>query len=223
MCLRGHSLEIVEDDEKPTRTNSSDYIMRSAYLEDVKTLMAEFTGRELPGTFNPMVIADLFSRQCKPWKSITENMAEEVHQAASKTFNKMLSEICDENTRTRLMKYHIQPALHILRQDLRNKLDELLEPHLAIHPITYNNDLIEKVQNIQRDRHNRAFDTLSEQASKYTAQTAPKAPTAFYLGPILQALKTGTTPNVEEYSISLAADVAAAYYKVNPTSSYCFT
>lgn len=98
MCLHGHALEIVEDDQKPTRQSASKYSLRSSYLEDVKELMVECRGRELPGTFNPLVVGDLFGRQCKPWLSITQKLAEEVHEAAAKIFNKMLLETCDGNT-----------------------------------------------------------------------------------------------------------------------------
>lgn len=216
MVLHGHALEVVEDDQTPIRRTPSKYIMRSDYLDIVKILMEECRGRELPGTFNPLVVGDLFSRQCKPWEHITQNLAEQVHEAAAITFNKILSEICDENTRTRLMKGLIQPSLHKLRKNLKGKLDELLEPHLSIHPITYNDYLTEHVQKIQGARHDRAFDALSTNACGYTAQseaTATSVALSILLS-TLRVLKDGTRPNVEEYSVSLAADVAAAYYKV---------
>jgi hypothetical protein len=66
MLLHDHALEIVEDDQKPIRQSCSKYMMRSIYLEKVKKLMAECRGRELPGTFNPLVVGDLFSQQCSP-------------------------------------------------------------------------------------------------------------------------------------------------------------
>jgi len=218
MCLKGHALEVVEDDLKPTRSPPSKYIMRSEYLELVKKLMVECRGRELPGTFNPLVVGDLFSRQCKPWESITQNLAEQVHNAAVTTFNKMISEICDGNTKYRLMNGLIQPALYQLRKDLKSKLDELLEPHLSIHPITYNDYLTESVQKIQGDRHDRAFDRLCLETCNINSQSSPTSTRAEYsatdLKTFFQVLKDGTRPDVEAYSVSLAADVAAAYYKV---------
>lgn len=211
MCLHGHALEIVEDDQEPSRVAVSKFVMRSDYLKEVKKLMEECRGRELPGTFNPLVIGDLFSRQCQPWEQITQSLAEEVHVAASITFDKMIAEICDENTRGRLMKGLIRPALHELRSGLKEKMDEMLRPHLSIHPITYNDDLKDTVQKIQRERHNRMFDALSAPHCKFSFS---QSLTATQLGPLLDNLKFGTCPNVEEYSKSLAADVAAAYYKV---------
>ncbi|KAI8963162.1 P-loop containing nucleoside triphosphate hydrolase protein [Daldinia sp. FL1419] len=213
MRIDGHALEIVEDGLRPTRAAMTRYIPRPDYLEIVKELMVECRGRELPGTFNPLVVGDLFSRQCKPWELITQNLVEQIHEAAASTFNLIVREICDNNTKTRLMKYHIQPALHRLRGDLKDKVDELLEPHLSIHPITYNDYLTETVQEIQTERHDREFDKLSLQACKYTTKTAPEQAN-INLCNLLLHLQKGTRPDVEEYSSSLAADVAAAYYQV---------
>ncbi|CZT44157.1 uncharacterized protein RSE6_04290 [Rhynchosporium secalis] len=223
MVLHGHALEIVEDDLTPIRRTNSSYIMRSSYLEIVKELLAECRGRELPGTFNPLVIGDLFSRQCKPWEYITQTLAEQGHplmdflESAATTFNKLLSEICDENTRSRLMKALIQPSHSKLRQDLKAKLDELLKPHLAIHPITYNDFLVETVQTIQGARHDRAFEVIAEAACGFTTKSAPDTLDDtednfdINIRSLLQKLQDGTRPEVEKYSVSLAADVAAAY------------
>ncbi|KAL7625897.1 hypothetical protein AAE478_005121 [Parahypoxylon ruwenzoriense] len=214
MGTDGHALEVVEDDIEPTRLSATRYIMRGDYLEEVKDLMVECRGRELPGTFNPMVVGDLFSRQCKPWEPITQNLVEEIHEAAARNFNRIVSEICDENTKSRLMKGHIQPALHRLRGDLKVKVDELLKPHLSIHPITYNDYLTDSVQKIQTKRHDRRFDDLSQSLCKCNSMTADPKGHTVDLKLLLTGLKKGTRPNVEEYSSSLAADIAAAYYEV---------
>lgn len=218
MRTDGHALEIVEHGMEPVRRSPSGYIERDEYLLDVKDRMIECRGRELPGTFNPLVVGDLFSQQCKPWEAITQNLVEEIHGAAAKTINRMVSEICDQNTQSRLMKGHIQPALHLLRKDLKAKVSELLEPHLSIHPITYNNYLTDHVQRIQLARHDRKFDSLSMKACGLTSESvAPDNMTldVTSMMKVLRQLKRGTQPDVEEYSASLAADVAAAYYTVS--------
>ncbi|KAI0595454.1 P-loop containing nucleoside triphosphate hydrolase protein [Biscogniauxia sp. FL1348] len=214
MRTHGHALEIVDDGLKPTRKSPSKYVMRADYLEEVKKLMVECRGRELPGTFNPLVVGDLFSRQCKPWEAITQNLVERIHDAAASTFNNIISDICDQNTKTRLIKWHIQPALYRLRKDLKSKVDELLEPHLSVHPITYNDYLTQKVQVIQTMRHKRKFDALSLKACNFTAETVTGTLSAETISTLLITLRQGTCPNVEEYSASLASDVSEAYYQV---------
>jgi hypothetical protein len=179
--------------------------------------MVECKGRELPGTFNPLVIGDLFGRQCKPWKGITQNLIEQIHTAALTTFDRIVEQHCDSHTHARLMHEHIQPSLHVLRQDLQAKVEELLRPHFDIHPITYNKELLEKVQAIQTNRHSRHFDQLSLASCGYTDVTG-LSQDYITVGPTLRTLKAGTKPDVNTYTANLAADVADAYYQVSKTT-----
>lgn len=163
------------------------------------------------------MVADLFSRQCKPWDAISQNLVELIHEAAAITFTKLISEICDENTKGRLMRGLIQPSLHRLRQELKDKVAEFLEPHHSIHPISYNEYLTESVQKIQAARHKRKFDRAAVLACGYDTVTAEREEYLdedIQLKTLLDSLLAATQPDVREYSASLAADVAAAYYKV---------
>lgn len=164
---------------------------------------------------NPLVVGDLFGRQCKPWQAISQKLVEWIHEAAAVNFNKLLSEICDSNTKGRLMKGIIQPALYELRRGLKDTFAELLEPHLSIHPITYNESLADSVQETQADRHKRKFDATAQSIVNVNTDTVDtgsydKIPLRLLLTSLLKV----TEPDPREYAASLCADVAAAYYKV---------
>lgn len=160
-------------------------------------------------------MADLFSRQCKPWEAISQNLVELIHEAAAITFNKLVSEICDENTKNRLTRGMIQPSLYRLRQQLKDKVGDFLEPHLSVHPISYNDFLVDSVQETQASRHKRQFDRAAMRACGHDTDTVE---TTLYdviaLKTLLVSLLKTTEPDVREYSASLASDVAAAYYQV---------
>ncbi|KAM7194202.1 hypothetical protein V8F33_007348 [Rhypophila sp. PSN 637] len=137
---------------------------------------------------------------CKPWERITHRIVEEIHKAAAETFREALGDICDSNTADRLRRYHITPALHQLRKDLKEKIDELLLPHQSIHPITYNDYLCKTVNKIQTERMNRKVEAVASTTLKISSR---------------QESRLNSLPmDVEEYSASLAADVAAAYYQI---------
>lgn len=113
------------------------------------------------------------------------------------------------------MKGIIQPSLYSLREKLKDMVAELLEPHLSIHPITYNDYLTETVQEIQTNRHKRKFDQVSR--GVVTVDTTTVNSKAYHDVPLrnlLLSLLQATTPDVREYSASLCADVAEAYYTV---------
>lgn len=162
-----------------------------------------------------MVVADLFSRQCKPWQKITRNLVQRIHEAASVTFAKLVSTICDTNTTQRLLAGLIQPSLRALREQLESQVDEFMEPHLSVHPISYNEYLVDFVQEIQAKRHKRKFDRAALTIVKVDTNTVSCGDyDKVALKSLLGTLLCETEPNVREYSASLAADVAAAYYKV---------
>ncbi|KAI2602279.1 P-loop containing nucleoside triphosphate hydrolase protein [Hypoxylon sp. NC1633] len=97
----GHATEIVEDDMPPTRRR-------------VGATMIGCRGRELPGTFNPTVVGDLFSRQCKPRQAMTRNLVELIHEAAASNFNEIVNYICNQNTKSQdLTCIHHPPSSRI--------------------------------------------------------------------------------------------------------------
>lgn len=129
----------------------------------------------------------------------------------------MLSEICDENTKARLMRGIIQPSLYDLRQSLKDTVAELLKPHLSIHPITYNEDLTDSVHETQAGRHKRKFDATSRAICKMDTNTVTEEMYNIELDVLqrlFKSLLSATEPNPMEYAASLCSDVSAAYYKV---------
>jgi hypothetical protein len=65
MRRRGHRYRIVPQYEVNALLGTSEptHMSRKEYLEHAKSLLTRSRGRELPGTFNPMLIADLFYEQ----------------------------------------------------------------------------------------------------------------------------------------------------------------
>lgn len=130
-----------------------------------------------------------------------------------------MATICDANTTGRLLSGMIQPSLSRLRQQLKDRVDQFLEPHLAVHPISYNEFLVDHVQETQGQRHKRSFDRAAwEVCENDTSTVKPRLYSDVHLKDLMDALLLNTKPNVREYTASLAADVAAAYYKVKSTN-----
>jgi hypothetical protein len=49
-------------------------VSRSEYIQEVMLIMKQNRGRELPGTYSPLIVAELFSRQCRPWQALVDNL-----------------------------------------------------------------------------------------------------------------------------------------------------
>lgn len=98
ITTRGHRWKIT--DSPCSRLGSGGQIMttRTEYMDHIQYLMQRTRGRELPGTFNPMIVADLFHEQSTPWEAITRKHVEEVWGAAKRFLSLALAYVADAAT-----------------------------------------------------------------------------------------------------------------------------
>ncbi len=134
MRQKGAALVFVDGPSDPSNDRC---ISRDAYLEQVKALMEKSRGRELPGTFNPLIITELFAQQSRPWKGIVARLTERVFDMTKRTIKLVTRFVVDEQTADRLLPLLAQ-SLDKLKRAMEKKVDELLNPHITGHPITFN-------------------------------------------------------------------------------------
>ena len=123
-------------------------ITREEFVEHGRKLMERTRGRELHGTFNPMIVADLSPEQSTPWEPITLRHVERVWQAAKGFLGLAAEHIADAATSKALFQKVFEPALSQLLAALTGKTHELLAPHQKSHPITYNHYFTETLQKV---------------------------------------------------------------------------
>ncbi|CAH0046486.1 unnamed protein product [Clonostachys solani] len=217
MRLRGHSKAIVEDEVESTKSPSPEpaalaprKVPRFEFVNEVNTLLRTNRGRELPGTFNPLVVGEMFSAQCEPWARLARKHVERVSGYAKATLIATLQHVADSETARRLIASLLNPAFAVLEVTVENKLLELLQPHTNGHPITYNHYLTENIQKAQSERHNsKIFKVFKRYADPNSTISRDLVPAQLY-----SAVKKATEPNMENYAAMLAIDTMEAYYKV---------
>lgn len=212
MRTRGHAKTIVDG---PVQQNGSpNPISRSAYITEVKELMTESRGRELPGTYSPLIVAELFSRQCKPWQGMVRSLLEDAFQLTFKMVTAILHHAADRETAESLLRMVVKPAMDAIKKELRNKADEILEPHLSGHPITYNHYLTDNVQKAQADRRRRQMEGRLKQMCSLSQIPSGVGVYNIDLSLLLDDLASKTEPDMDTYSCSMAVNTMEAYYKV---------
>jgi len=213
MRLRGQARTIVESE--PNRPDgTSGEISRADYLNEVKKLMRTSRGRELPGTFNPLIIGELFTEQCQPWRSVTLSAKDTILQAAYLAIQAILDHITVKETSDGIFRI-ISGGIDTLKNELDHKVAELLHPHYSGHPITYNHYLTDNVQKAQSDRRRRALEkTLKE---FFGAGNFEKELCYTQIAPLklLSLLEQRTEVDMERYASELTVDYMQAYYKVS--------
>jgi len=211
MREEGHA-RIIQDH----RVNcDSRTVSRSDYIEEVKVLMKESRGRELPGTYNPLIVTELFSKQCKPWEGLVHALSQRITASSYTTVNLVLQHIADEQTAGALLREVVGPSLERLKVDLATKVKEILEPHLSGHPITYNHYLTDNVQKAQAARHRRQLEGKLKSFFGNSEQTQDATYYHFDMKALLNTIASHTEPDMDKFSCSMATDMMEAYYKVS--------
>ncbi len=218
MRREGHSQEIIEDGSRRKKASMPKQISRSDFLGGVRELMRRSRGCELPGTFNPLIVGDLFYQQSKPWKRLVERYSERILDATRTSLELMVLHTTDETTSEGLLREVIDPAMEMYAAQLERKVAEIMRPHQKGHPITYNHYFTETIQKARQEHAkkdqarqlNIFFKIKPDMGSSYVINHQ-----GFYTGELLEALNQRNEADMDRYACSEAVDCMEAYYKVS--------
>ena len=217
MRRKGHNQEIVEDASTSNKAKIPSQISRSDFMANVHELMRRSRGRELQGTFNPLIVGDLFYQQASPWKQLLEQYSETILDAARTSLQLSLLHTTDETTCEGLIREIIDPAMERYAEGLGKKVAEILQPHQQGHPITYNHYFTATIQEARQEhakkehaRQLQKFFNVNQDGTAYVSEQM-----GFYIGDLLNALNQRTEADMDRYACSEAIDCMSAYYKVS--------
>ena len=208
MRKKGHTFTILDDGP----TMPPHYMSREDYIAKVAKLLDRSRGRELPGTFDPLVVGQLFHEQRKPWPGLVNQYTNIILRAVFALAADALSHVCDENTHAGLTRQFLHIRLEKLSVGLRAKVEELMRPYEIGHPITYNHYLTENVQKAQSKRQ--ANEVRRSLAGSFGEELVGTRVMDVNLDALVNALVAKTEANMSNYASSTATDFMEAYYKV---------
>lgn len=213
MHLYGQSCKIIDDPAIKDEELGEDEKRRSDYLVEVIDLMRRSRARELPGTFNPQLVGELFARQCQPWKELAAEIEEEILHKVYDVAQDIVDHVAVRETAGSI--YHfVNSGIDTLKSQLKDKFAELLQPHFESHPITYNHYLTDNVQKAQAKRRRRHLENEMKKVPRASDITSDTRVTISALT-VLNALDKGTQVDMEKYGAELAIDYMLAYHKVS--------
>ncbi|KAH7142164.1 dynamin GTPase [Dactylonectria macrodidyma] len=108
---------------------SAPYADEEQFLNKIIKLMKRSRGRELPGMFNPMIVADLFREQSSPWEDITRAHVKAVWLATRDFLRHVVHEIADDTTVATIWEKIVTPKLDHLLVMLMERTTILLKQH----------------------------------------------------------------------------------------------
>ncbi len=214
IARRGHRREIVDFPRETSVSRGVTVTTREEFMDHIQHLMQRTKGRELPGTFNPMIVTDLFLEQSSPWEAITRSHIEKVWKAAKKFLSLTNTYITDAATSKALFQKIFEPALNQLLGTLSTKTAELLKPHQKGHPITYNHYFTEALQKVRNERSKDEYTRIITDFFGTSSLNSVYLNQHRDLRPLVTALVERTEPDMNRFACSEALDCMKAYYKV---------
>ncbi|KGQ10244.1 Interferon-induced GTP-binding protein Mx [Beauveria bassiana D1-5] len=203
---------IIVDTTSDEEELALDEISRAEFVDLAKERIRRSRGRELPGTFNPMVIGELFVEQCTPWRGIASNLLSEILGLANEILKLIVDHVAVQETASGILSV-IRGSLEPFKSDLEVKFKELLTPHLEGHPITYNHYLTDTVQKVQEERRRKSLEKQLRAIVGHE-EFASGRHVSIYPTRILEQLGKHIEVDMERYGGELAVDYMEAYYKV---------
>lgn len=223
LTRQGHRRQIVDATEKSTQGLCMS-VSRDEFIDHIREKIRTSRGRELPGLFNPMVVADVFREQARPWEALARKHVHACWKACREFLKQVVAHVADAATSSAINRWIIQPAMDAMLAALDAKTDEILEPHQKSHPITYNHYFTDTIQKFRRERdQSRTAKIITE---FFGIADPPQNPGTlsisgrYDIGNLITLLtQTGAEPDMQRFAASEVLDCMDAYYKVRATVS----
>jgi hypothetical protein len=110
MRTEGHQRSVVDATESEKSGHSSRIVSREAFIDEVLPLMRNTRGRELPGTYSPHLIADLFFEQAQQWERLTRDYVSQLWDRSISVIDMILKHVADSRTAAQLLRRIAHPA-----------------------------------------------------------------------------------------------------------------
>ncbi|KAH6613021.1 P-loop containing nucleoside triphosphate hydrolase protein [Boeremia exigua] len=213
MERRGHRYNITDDSPKKAADAKTTTISRAEFMDHIEHLIERTRGRDLPGTYNPLIVTALFE-QSQPWEIIVQQHLREVSQAVKNFLRLFVSYIADGTTSKPLFQTVFEPSLHSLEEDLKKKITGLLAAHQHEHPITYNPVFTKIVDGVCSVKMKPGFASIIKDFFQITSLDSGQYHEVSDFSGLLKALKEYTQPMLARPACSKALDCMEVYYKI---------
>lgn len=189
---------------KMTREEAIDWVHRT---------LERSRGLELPGSFNPLIISQLFREQSTPWNALALSHIESVANKCATFVGIVLQETAPSDIKTRLADYCVEKALEEALSDAKSELSKIVADKER-NLITYNHFFITKIQEQRKSQFAQILSGVAKSAQVSWALGGDENIIETYIDPAkLDAdLHSGIEQNMDKFSAEDALDTQIAYY-----------
>ena len=182
---------------------------RADAIEWVRKLLVRSRGRELPGSFNPLLSSELFRDQSRPWERIAYEHVHNVWRASKLFLEEVLNKVTNQEIFGSLFTHWIDPKLDERIQGANQRLEGLLIDRQR-HAITYNHYYTDVLQSLREKRQVNQLVTKIQRfigsSGKIDSDDASR---------LASLLTTQSEHDMDAYACSELLDSLQAFYKVS--------
>lgn len=188
---------------------------RADAIEWVRKLLVRSRGRELPGSFNPLLVSELFRDQSGPWEQIAREHIQKVWMASKDFLERLLDVLTDEDTFGALLTHWIGPNLTARFKEANEWLDRLLNDRKR-HAITYNHYYTEVLHRIREERQvNELEAKIRDFISPSSSISVPVYEKTLDVSRLARSLATQSESDMDNFACSELLDSVRAFYRVS--------
>jgi hypothetical protein len=185
---------------------------RREAIEWVKKTLERSRGYELPGTFQPMLISQLFWEQSQPWEQIASQHVGTIASACKEFIDTVVQDAAPSEFKDRLRTLYVDGALTQALAGAKEELHKILEDK-ARHPTTYNHYFTTTVQKMRQRKHQK----ITKKASEVSQVTMYDRNNNLHInvdpGKLTEAMNKAIELDMDVFSCQEALDTERAFYK----------
>jgi hypothetical protein len=188
-------------------------LTRDEAIEWVHCTLERSRGLELPGSFNPLIISQLFWEQSTPWTNLALTHIESVANKSKAFVDIVLDECAPADIRTRLADYCVEEALEQALKAAKEELSRILADKER-NLMTYNNLFTTKLQDQRKSKLVQVLSSVAKAASVSWTKEDDGNRLETYIDPkkLEGEMHSGIGKNMDKFSAEDALDTQIAYY-----------
>ena len=186
-------------------------------LNWVRSVMVRTRGREVMGTFNPLLIGELFWEQSTKRQPTAEDHVGTVARSCRQFLDALLMEHCPKDVKTRLWSSHLEVAFNQRLKAALQELQRLIQDQKD-YPINYNHYFTDTVNALRKYTLESSLKESVEAATTHKHLVgchSTHTSASIDISKAVQSLMPKMDHNMENVSCGEALDHALALYKVS--------
>lgn len=202
--IKDEQSEPGSDPIKMTRDEAIDWVHRT---------LERSRGLEFPGSFNPLIISQLFWEQSTPWSNLALAHIELVAEKCKTFVDIVLTETSPSDIKARLADYCIEKALTTALAAAKSELNKIVEDKQR-NLMTYNHYFTSKIQDQRKTKMAQILSGVAKSAQVSWAKDGDENRIETYISPkkLEQDMHAGIEENMDKFSAEDALDTQIAYY-----------